>query len=204
MQKWLLKSTIPLRYANLMSWYILLLIAYWVCMCKYTFKWDLITYKCILEHCFTWFKQICNCCVLGHLSCAAVLIFSESNLKVYTLEFCVYNIIYEGVEMAFQNYIVIQVSVKMPGEWWVHIVKGIIKVQVCKQCHFSGLQALLLLKLWALWNKQTHKHCWIPSPPPLHYIDTNLVFDGTQGLLLQNFCQTYYECKSYKTKLDNL
>jgi len=35
---------------------------------------------------------------------------------VYTLEFCVFNIIYEGVEMAFQNYIVIQVSVEMPGE----------------------------------------------------------------------------------------
>jgi len=27
---------------------------------------------------------------------------------VYTLEFCVHNIIYEGMEMAFQNYIVIQ------------------------------------------------------------------------------------------------
>jgi hypothetical protein len=50
------------------------------------------------------------------LSCAAFLIFSESNLRVYTLEFCVYNLIYEGVEMAYQNYLVIQALVEMPGE----------------------------------------------------------------------------------------
>ena len=52
--------------------------------------------------------------------------------------------------------------------------------------------------------KQTHKHCWIFSLSPLHYIDTNLEFDGTQGLLMHNSCQTCYECKSCKTNLHNL
>jgi hypothetical protein len=77
---------------------------------------------------------------------------------VYTLEFCVYNIIYEGVEMAFQNYLVIQAW----NAW------GMMS-SYCKGNYYSaGLQELSFLRSASAFTfevmsivKQTYKHCWI-------------------------------------------